>query len=142
MFSFVVPNSDVVAGGGEGRPGDVEPAGTGQQLVGIVAGAEEVHQALELLWVFGADVGSLTEQVLRVAHTTDLAVVGLVPITRVDDDGSHLAACRLQQILATVFQVKQHLRRWQVVGILLQIEEVREHKMLRQSNVIELCVFH
>ena len=37
-----------MAGRGEGRPGDVEPAGTGQQLVGIVAGAEEVHQALEL----------------------------------------------------------------------------------------------
>ena len=50
-FSFVVPNSDVVAGGGEGRPRDVEPAGTGQQLVGIVAGVEEVHQALELLRV-------------------------------------------------------------------------------------------
>ena len=50
-FSFVVPNSDVVAGGGEGRPRDVEPAGTGQQLVGIVAGAEAVHQTLQLLRV-------------------------------------------------------------------------------------------
>ena len=130
-FSFVVPNSDVVAGGGEGRPRDVEPAGTGQQLVGIVAGAEEVHQALELLWVLGADVGSLAEQVLRVAHTTDLAVVGLVAVAAIDDDGSHLAACRLQQILATVLQVKQHLRRWQVVGVLLQVEKLAQLKVRR-----------
>ena len=50
-FSLVVPNPDEVPGIGEGRPGDVEPAGAGQQLVGIVAGVEEVHQALELLRV-------------------------------------------------------------------------------------------
>ena len=37
-----------MTGGGEGRPGDVKPAGAGQQLVGIRAGAEEIHQALEL----------------------------------------------------------------------------------------------
>ena len=141
-FSFVVPNSDVVAGGGEGRPRDVEPAGTGQQLVGIVAGAEEVHHALELARVFGADVGSLAEQVLRVADATHLPVVGLVAVAAIDDDGSHLAACRLQQILATVLQVKQHLRRWQVVGVLPQVEEFRQFEMLGKSDVIELCVFH
>ena len=32
-----------MAGVGEGRPGDVEPAGAGQQLVGIGAVAEEIH---------------------------------------------------------------------------------------------------
>ena len=48
FFSFVVPNSDVVARRAKGCPGDVEPAGAGQQLVGIRAGAEEIHQALEL----------------------------------------------------------------------------------------------
>jgi hypothetical protein len=61
-----------VPGIGEGRPGDVEPAGTGQQLVGIVAGAEEVHQALELARVFGAGVGSLAALVPRlmaISHT-------------------------------------------------------------------------
>ena len=31
-----------------GRPGDVEPAGAGQQLVGIGAGVEKVHHVLEL----------------------------------------------------------------------------------------------
>ena len=141
-FSFVVPNSDVVAGGGEGRPGDVEPAGAGQQLVGIVAGAEEVHQALELARVFGADVGSLAEQVLRIADTTDLSVVGLVAIAAVDDDGSYHLACGLQQILATILQVKQHLRRRQVVGVLPQVEKLRQMKVRSELNVIELCVFH
>ncbi len=120
-----------MAGGGEGRPRDVEPAGTGQQLVGILAGAEEVHQALELLRVLGADVGSLAEQVLRVADATHLAVVGLVAVAAIDDDGSHLAACRLQQILATVLQVEQHLRRWQVVGVLLQVEKLAQLKVRR-----------
>ena len=128
---FIVPEADEVAGGGEGRPGDVEPAGGGQQLVGIIAGAEEVHQALELLRVLGADIGSLAEQVLRVADATDLPIVRLVPITRVDDDRSYLTACGLQQILATVFQVKQHLRRWQVVGVLLQVEKLAQFEVRR-----------
>ena len=35
VLLLVVSYSDKVAGGGEGRPGDVEPAGAGQQLVGI-----------------------------------------------------------------------------------------------------------
>ena len=64
VLLFVVPEADEVAGGGEGRPGDVEPAGAGQQLVGIGAVAEEIDQALELARVLGADVGSLSEQVL------------------------------------------------------------------------------
>ena len=32
---LVIANSDVVSGGGEGRPGDVEPAGAGKKPVGI-----------------------------------------------------------------------------------------------------------
>ena len=142
LLLFVVSYPDKVAGGGEGRPRDVEPAGAGQQLVGIGAVAEEIDQALELARVLGTDVGSLTEQVLRVADATHLAVVGLVAVARVDDDGSHLAACWLQQILATVLQVKHDLRRWQVIGVLPQIEELAQHKMRRESDVIELCVFH
>jgi len=141
-FSLVVPEADEVAGGGEGRPRDVKPAGAGQQLVGIVAGAEEVNQSLELLRVPWTDVGSLAEQVLRVADSADLPVVGLVAVAAIDDDGSYLAAGGLQQILAAVLQVKQHLHRGQVVGVLLQVEKLCQLKMLRQSDVIELCVFH
>ena len=39
---LVITDADVVAGRAEGVPGDVEPGGGGQQLVGVVAGAEEV----------------------------------------------------------------------------------------------------
>ena len=120
-----------MAGGGEGGPRDVKPAGAGQQLVGILAGAEEVNQSLELLRVPWTDVGSLTEEVLRVAHATDLPVVGLVAVARVHDDGSYFAACRLQQILTAVLQVKQHLHRWQIVGVLPQIEEFAQGEVRR-----------
>ena len=109
----------------------MEPAGGGQELVGQFVRLEKAHKIKELAGVLGADVGSLAEQVLRVAHTTDLAVVGLVAVAAIDDDGSHLAAYRLQQILATVLQVKQHLRRWQVVGVLLQVEKLAQHKVMR-----------
>ena len=131
-----------MAGRSEGRPGDVEPVGGCQELVGHGMGLQKRNQAVELGGVFRADVGSLTEQVLRVADATHLAVVGLVAVARVDDDGSHLAACWFQQILAAVFQVKQYLRRWQVIGVLPQVEELRQHKVRRESDVIELCVFH
>ena len=53
-----------MAGLGEGVPGDVEPAGARQQLVGVRRGLEEIHEALELGWVFRADVGCLAAEVL------------------------------------------------------------------------------
>ena len=70
----VVAEADEVAGLGEGIPGDVEPAGARQQLVGIGAGLEEFHEALELRWVLRADIGSLTAEVLRAADATHQAV--------------------------------------------------------------------
>ena len=127
---------------GEGFPRYVEPAGASQQLVGVRAGAEDVDQALELSGVFGADVGSLAQYVLRVLDASDESVNARVAEAAIDDDGANNAAGRLQQILATVLQVKQNLYGRQVVGILLQIEEFRQLKVLRQSNVIDYCVFH
>ena len=141
-FSLVVPNSDKVAGFGEGFPRYVEPAVAGQKLVGVFAGAEEVDQALELSRVFGADVGSLAQYVLRVLDASDESVNARVAEAAIDDDGANNAAGRLQQVLATILQVKHDLHGRQVVGVLLQIEEFRQLKVLRQSNVIELCVFH
>ena len=85
---------------------------------------------LELLWVLGADVGSLAQYVLRVADTTDLPVVGLVAVAGVDDDGADTPSGRLQQVQAAILQVEHDLRRWQVVGVLLQIEEFRQFKVL------------
>jgi len=40
-------------------------------LVGELVSFEKVDEALELLRVTGANVGSLAEQVLRVADTTE-----------------------------------------------------------------------
>ena len=57
---FIVTETDEVAGLGEGSPGDVEPVGAGEELVGELTSAEEVDKALELAGVFGADVGGLT----------------------------------------------------------------------------------
>ena len=142
VLLLVVPKPNKVAGGGEGRPGDVEPAVAGQKLVGVFAGAEDVDQALELSGVFGADVGSLAQYVLRVLDASDESVNARVAEAAIDDDGANNAAGRLQQVLAAVLQVKQDLHRGQVVGILLQIEEFRQLKVLRQSNVIDYCVFH
>ena len=41
----VVPDADEVAGRGEGRPGDVEPAVAGEQLVGALIRLQELHEA-------------------------------------------------------------------------------------------------
>ena len=86
---------------------------------------------LELHWVLGADVGSLTRKVLRIAHATDLPIVGLVAVARVDDDRADTPSGRFQQVQAAILQVKHDLRRRQVVGMLLQVEELAQHKVRR-----------
>ena len=63
-----------MSGLGEGIPGDVEPGGARQQLVGVRRGLEEIHEALELRGVLRADIGSLTAEVLRTADTTYQAI--------------------------------------------------------------------
>ena len=53
---------------------------------------EEVDQAVKLLRVLGADIGSLAEQVLRVLGTAHIAVDVLVAEAGVDEDGAdHLS---------------------------------------------------
>ena len=73
---------------------------------------------------------------LRVLDTANEGIDAAVAETGVDDDGTYLAACRLQQILATIFQVKQHLHRGQVIGVLLKVQELTQLKMLRESYII------
>ena len=109
----------------------MEPAGAGQELVGLFTSAEEVDQTLELARVLGSDVGSLSQQVLGVLDATNQSIDARVAEAGVDNDGTDHLSGRLQQILATVLQVKQYLRRWQVVRVLLQIEEFRQRKMGR-----------
>ena len=115
----------------------MEPAIAGEELVGEFMGFQEVDQKRELSGVLRADVGSLSQQVLRVAHTTDLAVVGFVAVAAVDDDRPYHLASGLQQVLATIFQIKHHLRCRDVVGMFFQFEELRQHKVITES-----CVFH
>ena len=88
LLLFVVTDTDEVAGWAEGCPGDVEPTVAGQKLVGQGIGLQECDQALELLRVFGADVGSLSKQVLGVLDTFDESVDTRVAEAGVDDDGA------------------------------------------------------
>ena len=46
LILFVVPDADVVAGSGEGVPGDVEPGGAGKEFVGEVVMAKEVDKTV------------------------------------------------------------------------------------------------
>ena len=79
--------------GAEGIPRDVEPAVASQELVGIGAGAKEVDKALELLGVARADVGGLTEKVLRALDTTNEAVDAGRTEAGVDEDWTnHLSS--------------------------------------------------
>jgi len=77
--SAIVADADVAAGLGEGCPGDVEPAGACQELVGAGVGLQQLHEALELRRVARADVGCLPREVLRGCDTSDLSVHRRVP---------------------------------------------------------------
>ena len=75
---LVVAEADVVAGLGEGAPGEMEPSGAGEELVGEGVGLEEVDETLELSRIFGADVGGLTDEMLGIANTPYPAIDSLV----------------------------------------------------------------
>ena len=96
VMSFVVVDADVVAGNGEGVPGDVEPTITREQLVCIITFLQELHQSVELLRVFRANIGSLPEQVLRVLHSPNLTIDIGIAKTRIDDDRPRHEASRFQ----------------------------------------------
>ena len=102
LLSFVVPDAYVVAGRGEGVPGDVKPVGGGEELVGMRATSEKVDEALELGWVLGMDVGGLADEVLGVLDAANEAVDPTVAEAGVDDDGADLKAGRLQEHQAAV----------------------------------------
>ena len=107
----------------EGVPGDVEPAGARQQLIGEGRGLEEIHEALELRGVLRADIGSLTAEVLRTADATHQAIHPVVAEARVHDDRADFDTCRLQQHLAAIGHVHHVLQRRLVVGILVCLDE-------------------
>ena len=121
---FVIPNPDIMARWTEGAPRNVEPAVAGQELVGIRAGAEEVHQTLELARILGADVGSLTKQMLRVLDTTDKRVDARIAEAGIDDDRANHLSGWLQQHQATVGHVCHVLHGGLVVGVLTEVAEL------------------
>jgi len=78
-----------VSGWGEGAPGNMEPVGGGEELVGVLPVSKEVHQYRELRRVFRMDVGSLADQVLGIPNAAHLAIHSLAAEARTDDDRAH-----------------------------------------------------
>ena len=120
----------------------MEPAVAGEELVSQIVSLEEVHEALELAGVLGADVGSLTEEMLRVLDATDEGVDARVTVAGIDDDGTDHLAGGLQEHQTAIGHVRHVLHGGLVVGVLAQIEKFAKFKVGRQPRVIELCVFH
>ena len=97
---------------------------------------------LELLWVLGADVGSLALQVLGVVDAANLNVDLTIAEAAVDDDGTaDSLAGRFQQVATAIDDVGNLLHGRFVVGVLLQVAELCQRKMLRELHVIDCCVF-
>ena len=129
-FLFVVPYPDLMAGLGEGTPRDVEPAAAGgQELVGVRMGAQEVDQAMKLLRVLGADVGSLALQVLRVADAAHMAVDVLVAEAAVDDDGTDHLPGRFQKHHAAIDHVCHVLQRGFVARVLSCVQKLLQREV-------------
>lgn len=80
----------------------MEPTCGGQQLVGQFVRLEKAHKIKELRGVLGANVGSLTKEVLRVFDTADKGVDARVAVARIDDDGANHLAGGLQEHQAAI----------------------------------------
>ena len=109
----------------------MEPTCGGQQLVGQFVRLEEVHKALELAGVLGADVGSLALQMLRVANATDQGVDARVTVARIDDDGADHLAGGFQQHQAAIGYVCYVLHGGFVIRIFAQFDKLAKFKMGR-----------
>lgn len=131
-----------MSGLGEGVPGDVKPTCGGQQLVGQFVRLEKAHKIKELRGVLGANVGSLSKEVLRVLDATDKGVDARVAVAGIDDDGTDHLAGGLQEHQAAIGHVRHVLHGGNVVGILAEIKKLAQTEVGRQPRVIELCVFH
>ena len=66
----------------------LEPAPSGQELVGQGMIAKEGDQALKLVGVFGTDVGSLALQVLGSGDTTNEGIDAGIAEAAVHDNGT------------------------------------------------------
>lgn len=121
---FVVPDPHLAAGFAEGIPRDVEPAAAREQLVGILPGLQEVHEVQELPGVHRADIGSLTNEVLRPVHTTHQTVHPTVAESGIDDDGTDGLSGWFQQHEVAEGHVCHILKRRLVVGVFPHVQEL------------------
>jgi len=128
-FLFVVPYTDLVSGLGEGTPRDVEPTIAREELVCQFVSLEEVDQAVELLRVLGAYVGSLACEVLRVADAAHMAVDILVAESGVDDDGTDHLPGRFQKHHAAVGHVRHVLQRGFVARVLSCVQKLLQREV-------------
>ena len=84
----------------------MEPAGAGQELVGILTCLQERDESLELLRVLGADVGCAALEVLGVLDTTHASVdIGIAEAGVNDDGAADGLAGGLQQVTTTIDHV-------------------------------------
>ena len=136
VFLFIVTNADVVAGDAEGCPGDVEPAVAGEELVGEVVGLQVFHEWPELGWVFRPDVGSTALKVLGASDTPYPLIDGLATETGIDDDGTTDGLPgRFQQLTTTVDHVGNLLYGRNVLGVLDEIAELGQTKVITEFGV-------
>ena len=132
LLLLVVADADEVSGDAEGSPGDVEPAVSGEELVGQVVGLQEVDEVLELGRIFGADVGSTALKVLGASDTPYPPIDGLATETGIDDDGTTYGLSGgFQQLTTTVGHVGNLLDGGDVLWVLLQVAELSHGKVSR-----------
>ena len=128
-----------MSGLGEWIPRDVEPAGAGKKLVGVLPFLEEIYERVELRRVFRSDVGSLTYEVLRARDTANLAIHGFAAEAGIDYDRACDKPCRFQQLMTAIGKIRYDLHRRKVAWVFPEIKKFAQFKVRRQSNGIKLA---
>ena len=125
-----------MTGLGKGVPGKVEPTVAGEELVGVLADLQELHELPELGWVARADVGSTALKVLGASDTPYPPIDSLATEAGIDDDGAADGLSGgFQQVATTVDHVGNLLYGRNVLGVLGEIEEFRQQKVFREFGL-------
>lgn len=117
----------------------MEPAGAGEELIGILAFLEEVHQSQESRRIFGTNIGCLANEVLRACDAANLAIHGFAAKAGIDDDRTCDEPRRFQQLMAAIGQIHYDLHRRKVALVFPEIKKFAQFKVRRQSNGIKLA---
>ena len=125
-----------MSGRTEWIPGDVEPAGAGKELVGVLPFLEEIHERRKLGRIFRVDVCCLTDEVLGAGDTTNLAINCLASKSGVDDDRACDESRGLQQLMAAVGQIRHYLHCRYVLRVFAEIKKLAQLEVSQESYVI------